>query len=138
MTEEIRAMLDAEMTASPFIRFSGMEIAAFDPEGGVLEITMPSRPEFLRNDRDETMIHGGPIAALIDTAGDFAVAMRVGGAVPTISFTVDYFRPARGLLRAVATVRKTGRSICVADVEVIGEDGKVCAIGRGTYSGQIG
>jgi uncharacterized protein (TIGR00369 family) len=127
------------MAASPFIRLMGLRITALDAEKGELEMVLPHSAELMRADDADGMFHGGAIATLIDTAGDFVVAAAVGGVVPTINFRVDYFRPGRGAqLRAVATARRIGRAVCVADVEVYGDDGKVCAIGRGTYSGVAG
>ena len=38
--------------------------------------------------------HGGPIAAVIDTVGDYALIMLLGRPLPTINFRVDYLRPA--------------------------------------------
>ena len=50
----------------------------------VLEATL--RPELERRGASAQW-HGGPLAALIDSAGDYAVALNVGGAVPTINAT---------------------------------------------------
>ncbi len=136
MTETIAETLDKAMQASPFIRFAGLRIVAHDSKAGTLEMEMPARPEFLRGDDGDGMVHGGPVAALIDTAGDFAVAAVVGGVVPTINFRTDFLRPARGTLRAVAVVRRIGRAICIVDIDVFGAGGTLCAVGRGTYSGQ--
>ena len=85
------------------------------------------------------MFHGGPIASLIDIAGDMAVAVKAGGGVPTISLRVDYLRPSVGpFLMATARVRRFGRTIAVADVDVTDDQGRLCAVGRGTYSSQVG
>jgi len=81
------------------------------------------------------MFHGGPVASLIDTAGDFAVAAMVGGGVPTMNFRVDYLRPSSGAyLIARATARRVGRTVGVADVDVFDDQGRLTAIGRGCYS----
>ena len=67
--------------------------------------------------RDGTIYHGGPVASLIDIAGDMAVAVRAGGGVPTISLRVDYLRPCTGpRLLATARLRRYGRTISVSDV----------------------
>ncbi len=59
--------------------------------------------------------------------------------VPTINFRVDYLRPARGTeLKAVAKVRKAGRTVGLADVDVYDAAGRLCAVGRGCYSGVKG
>ncbi|MCZ6531764.1 MAG: PaaI family thioesterase [SAR324 cluster bacterium] len=123
---------------SPFISFMGLQVISLDPEQGVIVIKMPMRPEFER--RGGTgQIHGGAIAALIDIAGDYALVMRVGVGVPTINFRTDYLRPASDQhLTATATVRQAGRSIAVVDVDVHDGNGKLIAVGRGTYSMNAG
>jgi len=56
-------------------------------------VRMALRPEFERG-AGTGQFHGGPIAALIDTAGCFAVVMLLGQRVPTIHFSTDYLLPA--------------------------------------------
>jgi uncharacterized protein (TIGR00369 family) len=59
----------------------------------------------------------------------------VGRGLPTVNFRVDYLRPAIDTaLIAVARVRRAGKSVGVADVDVFNEKGVLLAIGRGTYS----
>jgi uncharacterized protein (TIGR00369 family) len=95
---------------------------------------MPMRQELERK-CGSAQAHGGAVASLIDIAGDFAVGMLVGGAVPTINLSVDYLRPASGGdLEAIASVRRLGRSIGVVDIEVTDKQAKLIAIGRATYS----
>ena len=83
--------------------------------------------------------HGGAIAGLIDTAGDFALVLNSGGPVPTINFRVDYLRPATTRkLTATATVRRAGRTVGVVDIDVADEQGRLVAVGRGCYGTQPG
>jgi len=99
---------------------------------------MPLRPEFERR-AGTGQFHGGPIAALIDIAGDYAVVLKSGGGVPTINFRVDYLRPASNTtLTATAVARRIGRTVAVVDIDVTDDNGKLCAIGRGTYSPNVG
>ena len=96
------------------------------------------RPELERGPGTR-QFHGGPIAAFIDIAGDFAIGMLVGGGVPTMNFRTDYLRPAIGnALVAVARVRRAGKTASVVDVEVIDDEERVVALGRGTYSSNVG
>lgn len=133
-----QAELQALADASPFISHCGMTVTAVDPEAGQVEMRMPLLPHMMR-DASVRQFHGGPVASLIDTAGDFAVALAVQGGVPTINFRVDYLRPSGGeYLVARATVRRVGRTVCVADVDVLDDQGRLTAVGRGTYSGQVG
>ena len=60
------------MDASPFIKHSGMTVTAIDKTAETLTMTMPLKPEFERAP-GTGQFHGGPIAALIDTAGCFGL-----------------------------------------------------------------
>lgn len=127
---DIQAMLDA----SPFIAFCGLKVVSTDPEKQEITIRAPMRAEFERRAGTKQW-HGGPIASVIDTVGDFALGMMVGRGLPTINFRVDYLRPAIDTaLVVVARVRRAGRSVGVADVDVFDEKGTLLAVGRGTYA----
>ena len=56
-------------------------------------MTCAMRPEFERG-AGTGQWHGGPIAAIIDTVGDYALIMALRRGLPTINFRVDYLRPA--------------------------------------------
>jgi uncharacterized protein (TIGR00369 family) len=128
--EQVQAKLDA----SPFIAFSGLKVVSANLEKGEVTMRAPFRPEFERAGGTGQW-HGGPIAAVIDTVGDFALGMLVGRGLPTINFRVDYLRPAiNTALVATARVRRNGRSVGVADIDVFDEKGTLLAIGRATYS----
>ncbi|MGQ7793636.1 PaaI family thioesterase [Faunimonas sp. B44] len=127
--EDIQKQLDA----SPFIAFMQLTCTEMDAEAGTITMTMPMRPELERG-AGTGQFHGGPIASLIDTVGDFAVVMAAGGNVPTINFRVDYLRPAFGkTLVGKALIRRVGRTIAVIDIDVFDEGGKLTAVGRGCY-----
>ena len=123
------------LQGSPFIAFLNLELLEVDVEAGAVAMKMPMRPEFERGGPLGGQFHGGPVAALIDTVGDFAVAVVVKGGVPTINFRVDYLRPAiRTKLITTATVRRNGKSVGVVDVDVFNEQKVLLAVGRATYS----
>jgi len=64
-----------------------------------------------------------------------AAIVTLGRPLPSINFRVDYLRPAVDTaLVSVARVRRAGKSVGVADVDVFDEKGTLLAIGRGTYS----
>ncbi len=119
---------------SPFIAFMRMRAKAVEPETETVVLEMPMRAEFERG-KGTGQYHGGVIATFIDVAGDFAVALVVGGPVPTINLRVDYLRPAtQTSLTATARVRRAGRTVGVVDIDVHDDNGKLVAVGRGTYS----
>ena len=78
--------------------------------------------------------HGGPIAAAIDIAGDYALAMLLGQPLPTINLRVDYLRAGKDTLTLVARVRRSGKTVGVVDVDVLNEAEELIAIGRANYS----
>jgi uncharacterized protein (TIGR00369 family) len=127
---EIQQMLDV----SPFNLFLGLTVVTADPAKQEVTMRSPMRPEFERRPGSKQW-HGGVIASVIDTVGDFAVGMMVGRGLPTVNFRVDYLKPAVDTaLIAVSRVRRAGKSVGVADVDVFDEKGALLAIGRGTYS----
>lgn len=117
---------------SPYMRFLGLEVVR--SEKGQVEIRLPFRDEFLRNDGSD-WLHGGVVSALIDIVGDYAVMTETNVGVPTIDLRVDYLRPARrGDLLAVGRTLRVGRTVSVADVEVRDSSGTLVAVGRGCYA----
>lgn len=128
-------MIERLLKESPFICFMGLEIINLDLEANVVVMKMPLRPEFERGGPLTGQFHGGAISALIDTVGDFAIALVVGAAVPTINFRVDFLRPSTGaFLIAKATVRRSGKTVGVADIDIFDDQERLSAIGRGCYS----
>ncbi len=126
--------LQERLGRSPFIAFLGLTVTEADPVRQLVTMTLPMRPEFERG-AGSGQWHGGPIAAVIDTVGDFALVMMLGRPLPTINFRVDYLRPAvNTALTATARVRRAGRSVGVVDIDVTDGGGNLVAIGRAAYS----
>lgn len=119
---------------SPFISFMGLTITEADPAKELITMTCAMRPEFERG-AGTGQWHGGPIAAIIDTVGDYALIMALRRGLPTINFRVDYLRPAikTGLV-TTARVRRAGKSVGVVDVDVFNEQKALVAVGRAAYS----
>jgi uncharacterized protein (TIGR00369 family) len=135
MSEALTASeLQDRLEQSPFIRFLGLTVIEADPARQVVTMTLPMRPEFERL-AGSGQWHGGPIAAVIDTVGDYALVMSIGRPLPTINFRVDYLRPAvNTALTATARVRRAGRSVGVVDVDVADGEGRLIAVGRASYA----
>jgi uncharacterized protein (TIGR00369 family) len=138
VSEETKPLSDAELQAmldnSPFISFLGLKVTEADPAKETVTMRCEMRPEFERG-KGTGQWHGGPIAAIIDTVGDYALIMALRRGLPTINFRVDYLRPAiKTALITTATVRRNGRSVGVVDVDVFNEQRALLAIGRATYS----
>jgi uncharacterized protein (TIGR00369 family) len=132
--EQINAMFDK----SPFIGFLGMRARSLDYDKSEITMHLPLKAELERR-AGTGQFHGGPIASFIDVVGDFAIGMMVGGGVPTMNLRIDYLRPATGSgLTGVARVRRAGKTVAVVDIDVLDDQNRLVAIGRGTYSGQKG
>ena len=124
--------LQEMLLVAPFHRWLGLRMLQFGD--GRAEILLPFREELVSNP-SVPYIHGGVIASLLDIAGDYAIASRLGRGVPTIDMRVDFLRVAgRESLIGVGRVVKQGRSLGVADAEVRNEQGQVIAVGRLLYS----
>ncbi|MCX0500860.1 PaaI family thioesterase [Erwinia billingiae] len=122
---------------SPFIHWLNLTVEEVDYEAQTLTVSVPMRPEFERK-AGSGQWHGGPLASVIDTVGDFALGMLLGQGLPTINFRVDYLRPAIATdLTVIARVRRLGRTVGVADIDVLNRQGQVVAIGRASYATQI-
>lgn len=124
--------MEERFQRSPFHRFLGLSFETLEP--GVVEVRLPFRPELISNP-EVPYLHGGVIGALLDIAGDYAIATQLGHGVPTIDMRVDFLRSAgRESLTARASVVKLGRTVGVADSEVRNDEGELVALGRILYS----
>ncbi len=126
--------LQAELDHAPFISFLGLRVTEADPGHERVTMVCDMRPEFERG-KGTGQWHGGRIAAIIDTVGDYALIMALRRALPTTNFRVDYLRPAtKTKLITTATVRRAGKGVGVVDVDVFNEQRALVAVGRATYS----
>ena len=129
-----RDELQHRLGHSAFIDFLNLTVVNADPAAQQVVMRADMRAEFERG-RGTGQWHGGPIAAIIDTVGDYALVMALGRPLPTVNFRVDYLRPAVDTALVVtATVRRSGRLVGVVDIDVANEQGQLVAIGRATYA----
>ena len=133
MTQTRREIIRAFVPNSPFVGLLGIELVDVEPDRARLRL--PYRPE-LATIGD--VVHGGAIAALLDTASmaaawsDDTVPESVAGA--TVSMSVDYVAAARGVdLLATGRAVRRGRSLCFCEVEVTEPDGGVIAKGLAVH-----
>ena len=134
MSDSNQAVLRELLASGPFHEFLGMELLTADTKAGTVEIRLPWRAEFERGPNTKQW-HGGPMAALIDIAGDFALIAVLGRGIPTINLRIDYMRPAIDTdLVATGRTLRAGKSVGVVDVELKDKAGRIVAVGRGSYS----
>jgi uncharacterized protein (TIGR00369 family) len=117
---------------SPFHNWLKCKVTAFNATDGTVTITFEERPE-LRRSPDATASHGGVIAAFVDIAGHAALQAQTGRGQPTIDLRVDYLRPAEFPVTARATPKRIGKTIGIADVEILGRNGDASALGRAVF-----
>ena len=135
---DTREKVQESLDSSPFSAFCGFRIQEVDKGDGRIVMSMPMRPDMERLSGSGQM-HGGPIACLVDTAACYACMLVLGHGVPTINFRIDYLRPVFDSdLKAVARVRRAGRTVAVADVDIFNDGDKLIATGRGTFSASAG
>lgn len=116
----------------PFNRWLGGRLLRSDAEGA--ELVLEPRPEFLQ---EGDAVQGGLLASLADTAAAYALVptLHAGETMTAVEFKLNFLRPARlerGELRARASVRRRGRRIGVAEVEIL-QAGHAVAAGLFTF-----
>jgi len=119
--------------SSPYVIHLGMQLTAIQP--GMAILTLPFSDALVTIG---TIVHGGAIASLIDTAAmvaawsDAELPARPRGT--TVNLTVAYLAAAeKEDLQAIAYVLHRGRSLVYLDVEVRSVTGKAVAKGLVTY-----
>ena len=116
---------------NPFRKFLGIEVGYID--GNTAEIRLPVHDRLLQA---YGMVHGGIYCVLIDTVLGSAVRGACGfDSKPlTVDLNVSFLRPSgKGLLVARAEIVKQGRKVLVGTGDVVDEQGRQVAIGRGSF-----
>jgi len=99
----------------------GGELVRVEP--GVVEITLPYRPDLTQQDG---YVHAGIITAIADTACGYAAysLMPPESDVLAVEFKVNLLRPAKGeMFLAHAEVIKPGRTLTVVRADVFARSG---------------
>lgn len=123
--------LEQRLAAGPFNRWLGFKVLRMGD--GELELQATWREEWIVNP-ERRYTHGGILAAIIDVAADYAIAIELGRPVPTIDIRVDFHKAAMpGDVIAKAKVVRMGSQYATAEAYVYDKDGALVASGRGTY-----
>lgn len=130
------AQARAVLAGQPFSVLLGARLAGFDPAGGTATLELDVRPDLLQQNG---FVHGGVLSYAADNALTFAAGTVAGARLLTAGYTIDYLRPARGVvLRARAEVVRAGRTrvVCRCDLLVVDEAGAetLCAVAQGSIS----
>lgn len=99
---------------------------------GRVDIVLPSRPEVTQQ---HGFVHAGATSAIADSAGGYAALTLFpeGTEVLTVEYKINLLAPAAGNhLAAVGTVRKSGRTLTVCQLDVYAvTDGKGSLVATG-------
>ena len=110
----------------------GIEVVDTEADGAAVELDADGR-----HLNAHGTVHGGTIASLVDVAMGAAVRREDtgDGAPVTIEMKVTYLRPAHpGRLRAEAAIRRRGKRIVIAEVDVFDAEREAVAHGIGTFT----
>lgn len=122
------------LDSQPFSQLLGTQLIAFDDE--TVALRLPMRDELKQQNG---FAHGGVLSYLADNALTFAGGTKLGVAVLTAEYKINYLRPAVGTaLIARASVIYAGKTTatCRCDVFSVSEEGeeKLCATAQGTIA----
>ena len=81
---QIQTMQAEQQVRQAQIELLNLTVLSADPIKQQLVMRAAMRPEFERG-RGSGQWHGGPIAAIIDTVGDYALVMLLGRPLPTVT-----------------------------------------------------
>ncbi|QBD83651.1 PaaI family thioesterase [Ktedonosporobacter rubrisoli] len=126
-------MIRQFLPLSPYVTYLGIQLTTMERD--LATLTLPFREPMVTIG---TVVHGGAIASLIDTAAMVAAwsgaeqQAKLRGS--TVGLTVSYLAPAQQEdIIATARVLRRGRSLVYLDVEVSGASGNPVARGLVTY-----
>ena len=115
----------------PFARLLGIELESQEPGHAVM--TMKIRDEHKQN---HGVVHGGGVAALIDSAMALAIMpmLAENERTTTVDLTIHYLRPlTEGTARASARVIRAGRRVITVSAELFDHKDKLAATAISTY-----
>jgi uncharacterized protein (TIGR00369 family) len=117
----------------PFLDFVGARLVEWSP--GLARVALTIEPRHLNR---SGVVHGGLYAVLVDAAGGLAGLYSPDPVHPrkafTLSLTTSFLDAAGGgTLMATGRERRGGRRVYFATVEVASEDGRLVAVGEGSF-----
>jgi uncharacterized protein (TIGR00369 family) len=137
-TEGARAAIEALVAADPWCAYAGVRVAGA-PDGeeahGAPDLILEAAEHHIGNHRTQG-IHGGVVAAFLETAGRVQVQAGAGRAVRTLTFTTEFLREAHvGTLTARTHIVRQGRRLAVVRVTAWQDDpGRPVATAHGAFT----
>ena len=130
-TSEREAALRELFTRIAFVQWLGLELGTVGPGSATVHL-----PILATHKQNLGIVHGGAIAALIDTAAAFATlsVLQAGEKTTTTDLSIQYLRPlTEGRATARATVRRAGRRVIALAADVYDADERLAATALATY-----
>ncbi|GIK86900.1 MAG: hypothetical protein BroJett026_23810 [Betaproteobacteria bacterium] len=117
----------------PFLAFIGARLD--DWRAGVARVALPLGPQHLNR---SGVVHGGLYSVLVDAAGGLSGLYTGDPAAPrkafTLSLTTSFLDAVgSGTIVATGTVRRSGRRVYFATVEIHADDRRLLAVGEGSF-----
>ncbi len=109
-----------------------LRVRVLELEKGSAKLLLPESDRVLRHGG---IVNGGAICTLMDAAGGTATAtVNTGKNQVTIELKVNFLEPVKkGNMYCSAKVVRAGRQIVVVEMNLTDSDGKLCAMGIGTW-----
>jgi len=123
----LEAALRGAAPAPPYVRLLNMRFIAVSDGSATFE--MPATAELYN---PNSVVHGGAITSLADSAMGFAVfsTLAAGENFTTAELHVNFLRPVTadsGMLRSIGRVVHRGQQLAVADAEVLDQQNQLIA-----------
>jgi uncharacterized protein (TIGR00369 family) len=113
----------------PFMNYLGVKTKIIEP--GKAEAVLDIEEKHLRLGG---IMNGGVISSMVDIAGGAAILSVTQRNQVTINLNINFLSPiSKSPARAVGSVLRKGRNICVARVEIFDGDGKLCTYATGSW-----
>jgi uncharacterized protein (TIGR00369 family) len=113
-----------------FFNLLSMAIVFLEPGRSVLKIDVGDK-----HLQPYGIVHGGVYSSLIDAACFWASYTEIADslALTTVEMNLNYLAPATGgVFMAEGKVIKTGKTICLSEARISGQDGRLLAHGTST------
>jgi uncharacterized protein (TIGR00369 family) len=136
LAKEAVEYAQSRMTLSKFSALMGFEVERLYEGGAVLGMDVGDRHRQV-----QSVMHGGVIAALADTAAALAAytAVPKGTEIVTIELKINYLLPIRdGRVTAEGKVLRAGRNFLVVECEVYDAAGIIAAKALMTFGAAAG
>lgn len=115
---QVQARIRDSFARQGLMRLLGARVEHVGP--GRVHIVLPNRPEV---SQQHGYVHAGATSAIADSAGGYAALTLFpeGAEVLTVEYKINLVAPAAGdHLEAVGTVRKSGKTLTVCQLDVFG------------------